>query len=1000
MPFDNNSAPGLEARLRREIRGEILFDRFSRGRYATDASIYQIEPLGVVIPKGREDAATAIAIAREEGVPVLPRGAGTSQCGQTVARALVLDCSRHMDRIVSVDVAARRVRVEPGVVLDRLNRALRPHRLFFPVDPSTASRATIGGMTANNSCGSRSLRYGNMVHNVRGIDALLADGTTGWFGEVPGNFAADSKDDDQAMPERYRDLVRRMRALHRREADEIKARFPQVLRRVGGYNIDSIDDGGHNMARLLVGSEGTLAFFNEIELELQPIPAHRVLGICHFPSFYSAMAATRRIVELGPSAVELVDRTMIELSRDIPMFRAVVDRFVQGEPAAVLLTEFAGDDPADNLRRLKALGELMGDLGLPGAVVEAVDPAFQAAVWEVRAQGLNIMMSMKGDGKPISFLEDCAVRLEDLADYTERLTRIFEKHGTYGTWYAHASVGCLHVRPVLNVKQELEVKKMRAIAEEAFAMVREYKGSHSGEHGDGLVRSEFHEAMFGSRLVRAFEEVKDAFDPEGLFNPGKIVRPSKMDDRSLFRYRPDYRPLPLATALDWSEWGGFAGAVEMCNNNGACRARDAAVMCPSFRATGDEQHLTRGRANTLRLALSGQLGPDALVGEDMRETMDLCISCKGCRRECPTGVDMARMKIEFLHHYRRGRRLSARDRLIAYLPRYAPWATHLAPLLNLRNRAPALARLGERWFGLSAARKLPQWSRRPYRSAASRHPNPPPLAGVGPHPNPPPLAGEGREGVYDGRDVVLLVDTFNRWFEPENARAAERVLTRAGYRVLSPDPGRGRPLCCGRTFLAAGLVDEARIEAQRMVDALAPHVAAGAPIVGLEPSCLLTLRDEYPALLPGAAAKALAAHAQLFEEFVDTERAAGRFRLALAPMPGRTALLHGHCHQKAFATIGAAVKALQLIPELEVETFDSTCCGMAGAFGYEAEHHAMSLQIGELGVLPRMRAAPSDTLLAACGTSCRHQIADGAGRDARHIVRLLDDASIPNSGGS
>ena len=848
MPFDDDTPPGLEARLRREIRGEVMFDAFSRGRYSTDASIYQIEPLGVVVPRGREDAAVAIAIAREEGVPVLPRGAGTSQCGQTVARALVLDCSRHMDQVISVDVEARRARVEPGVVLDRLNRSLRPDKLFFPVDPSTASRATIGGMTANNSCGSRSLRYGNMVHNVRGIDALLADGTTAWFGEVPGNF-----DDGAAASERYRDLVRQMRALHRREADEIDARFPKVLRRVGGYNIDSIepsgDGGGHNMARLLVGSEGTLAFFNEIELDLQPIPAHRVLGICHFPTFYSAMNATRQIVELGPSAVELVDRTMIELSRDIPMFRAVVDRFVQDEPAAILLTEFAGDDPAENLRRLRALGELMGDLGFPGAVVEATDPAFQAAVWEVRAQGLNIMMSMKGDGKPISFLEDCAVRLEDLADYTERLTRIFEKHGTYGTWYAHASVGCLHVRPVLNVKQELEVRKMRAIAEEAFAMVREYKGSHSGEHGDGLVRSEFHEAMFGGRMVRAFEEVKDAFDPQGLFNPGKIVRPSRMDDRSLFRFKPDYRPLPLATGLDWSEWGGLAGAVEMCNNNGACRARDAAVMCPSFRATGDEQHLTRGRANTLRLALSGQLGPDALVSEDMRETMALCISCKGCKRECPTGVDMARMKIEFLHHYRQRHGLTPRDRLIAYLPRYAPYAARIAPLLNLRNRLPFLAQLGERLFGLAAARKLPEWSPRPYRGVSS--------------------------GA--GRDVVLLVDTFNRYFEPENVRAAERVLDRAGYRVVTPDPARGRPLCCGRTFLAAGLVDEARIEAQRMVEALASHVAAGTPIVGLEPSCLLTLRDEFPALLPGPATTALAAHAQLFEEFVDTERAAGRF---------------------------------------------------------------------------------------------------------------------------
>jgi FAD/FMN-containing dehydrogenase/Fe-S oxidoreductase len=963
MPLDKLAGSRLEARLRTEVRGEVLFDAFSRGRYATDASIYQIEPLGVVVPKSRTDAATAIAIAREEGVPVLPRGGGTSQCGQTVARALVIDCSKHLNRVISVDVEGRRTRVEPGVVLDRLNRQLRKDRLFFPVDPSTASRATIGGMTANNSCGSRSLRYGNMVHNVRGIDALLADGTQACFGEVPGNF------DNGAMPERYRDLVRQMRALHRREAGEIEQRFPKVLRRVGGYNIDSISDTGHNMAQLLVGSEGTLAFFNEIELELQPIPGHRVLGICHFPSFYGAMAATQKIVELGPSAVELVDRTMIELSRDIPMFRPIVDRFVQGEPAAILLTEFAGDDPAENVRRLKALVELMGDLGFPGSVVEAVEPAFQQAVWEVRAQGLNIMMSMKGDGKPISFLEDCAVQLEDLADYTDRLTRIFEKHGTYGTWYAHASVGCLHVRPVLNVKQEVEVKKMRAIAEEAFAMVREYKGSHSGEHGDGLVRSEFHEAMFGGRIVRAFEEVKDAFDPRGLFNPGKIVRASKMDDRSLFRFKPDYRPLPIDTALDWSEWGGFAPAAEMCNNNGACRARDAGVMCPSFRATGDEQHLTRGRANTLRLALSSQLGPAALASDDMRETMALCISCKGCRRECPTGVDMARMKIEFLHHYLKQHGLSARDRLIAYLPRYAPYAARIAPLMNLRNRVPFLMRFGERLFGLSAGRKLPHWSSHPYRGSS---------------------AGAGNA-------VVLLIDTFNRYFEPENARAAERVLVRAGYRVFCPDPPSGRPLCCGRTFLAAGLVDEARHEAKRMRDALAPHVTAGTPIVGLEPSCLLTLRDEFPAILPGLETKALAQCVRLFEEFVDSERAAGRFGLALTPMEGRTALLHGHCHQKAFDTVGAAVSALRLIPGLTVETFDSTCCGMAGSFGYEAEHHEMSLKIGELGVLPKFRAAAPDTVLSANGTSCRHQIADTTGREARHLVRILDDASAPGT---
>src|SRR3954449_1150668 len=561
MPLDASarhdvSGSGLEARLKRELRGEVLFDAFTRGRYSTDASIYQIEPLGVVVPKDREDVVAALTIAREEGVPVLPRGGGTSQCGQTVARALVLDCSKYMQDLVAFDAEARRVRVQPGVVMERLNARLRPHKLWFPVDVSTGDRATIGGMTANNSCGARSIRYGNMVHNVRAIDAILADGTEARFAEVPGNFGPNGEGDIE--PERYRDLVRDMRDLHRREADEIDRRFPKLLRRVGGYNIDMIDDAGHNMAHLLVGSEGTLAFFSEIELDLQPIPPHRVLGICHFPTFYQAMDATQHIVKLGPAAVELVDRTMIELARDNAVFRPVVDRFVKGEPDAILLTEFAGPDADDNLRRLKQLVELMGDLGFPDSVIEATDNAFQSAVWNVRKEGLNIMMSMKGDGKPISFIEDCAVRLEDLAAYTDRLTQVFHKHGTYGTWYAHASVGCLHVRPVINLKQELGAKQMRAIAEEAFAMVREYKGSHSGEHGDGLLRSDFHEPMFGSRLVRAFEEVKDNFDPEGLFNPGKIVRPSKMDDRSLFRFKPGYQQTPLDTALDWSEWGSFA----------------------------------------------------------------------------------------------------------------------------------------------------------------------------------------------------------------------------------------------------------------------------------------------------------------------------------------------------------------------------------------------------------------------------------------------------------
>ncbi len=717
---------GLAQRLRREIEGEVLFDAFSRGRYSTDASIYQIEPLGVVIPATSQGIAAAIAIAREEGVPVLPRGGGTSQCGQTVNRAVVVDTSRHLNRVLEIDPAARKVRVEPGIVLNDLNKALKPHGLFFPVDPSTASRATLGGMAANNSCGSRSLRYGQMVDHVTGIDAILADGTSQRFGWVPGN------PDGETLDPRYLDLVQRMRALATREADEIGLRFPHVLRQVAGYNITTIDPAGHNMAKLLVGSEGTLAFFTALELNLEPLPAHKVVGVCHFPTFYAAMDATRHIVALGPSAVEVVDSTLLALARDIPIFRPALETFVRGTPDALLLVEFAGDELDDQLQGLRRLGELMADLGYPDAVVEAVDPAMQRRIWELREAGLNIMMSMKGDGKPVSFIEDCAVRLEDLAEFTDRLTRLFARHGTRGTWYAHASVGCLHVRPILNLKDEGDVRKMRSIAEEAFAIVREYKGTHSGEHGDGIVRSEFHEAMLGPRIVRAFEEVKDSFDPAGLFNPGRIVRPPRMDDRSLFRYRPGYQPLPLATALDWSAWGGLTGAVEMCNNNGACRKADPGVMCPSYRVTADEQHVTRGRANTLRLALTGQLGPDAFTSDAMMETLELCVSCKACRRECPTGVDMARMKIEFLHHYRQRHGLRPKDRLVAYLPRLAPQAARMAGLANLRETVPGMRRAGERLFGLSARRSLPRWRRdvfRPVRSCSDGPARPRPPAG-------------------------------------------------------------------------------------------------------------------------------------------------------------------------------------------------------------------------------------------------------------------------------
>ncbi|MDB5639578.1 MAG: lactate dehydrogenase [Bradyrhizobium sp.] len=967
------SSMTVQDRLAREITGGVYFDSFNRGRYATDASFYQIMPAGVVVPRTMDEALRALAICRDAGRVVTPRGGGTSQCGQTVNDGIVIDLSKHLNRVISLDAENRTCVVEPGIVLDDLNRQLRKHGLWFPVDVSTASRATIGGMAGNNSCGGRSLRYGTMRDNTRSMNAALADGTMLHFGEVPRDLAQLNVGDSGLA------LFRDMLDLGEREAAEITEKFPKVQRRVGGYNLDALvpRNAANNMAHLLVGSEGTLAFTTQVELKLWPVIRNKVLGVCHFGSFYEAMDAAQHLVKLRPIAVELVDRTMLALGRDIEMFKPIIATAVRGDPDAVLIVEFAEEDQAENIRRLKTLGELMGDLGFGwdqpkrnwGGVVEITEPRLQTGIAEFRAAGLNVMMSMKQEGKPVSFVEDCAVPLPHLADYTERLNAIFARHGTRGTMYAHASEGCLHVRPVLNLKLEKDVKAMRAIAEEAFAMVREYKGSHSGEHGDGLVRSEFHETMFGPRIIADFREVKHRFDPDNVLNPGKIVDAPKMDDRALFRYPPDYHVNELQTVLDWSAYpgagGGFQGAVEMCNNNGACRKLEGGVMCPSYRATRDEKDVTRGRANTLRLAISGQLGPDALASDDMADTLKLCVSCKACRHECPTGVDMAKMKIEVLAARVSKHGLSLRDRLVGYLPRYAALASRLAPLANWRNKSPLLRRLFEKFAGISAQRALPVWRRDVFKP------------------------GVEAMGPADGREVVLFADTFNRAYERENLEAALRVLLAGGYRVHIPEPAdRGRPLCCGRTFLSAGLVDHARTELDRLVATYAPFALRGVPIVGLEPSCLLTLRDELLSLRSDASAKSISAQALLFEEFLVREAEAGRLQLPLGAIAGK-ALVHGHCHQKSFGAFKSVEQALRLVPDLNVETIDSSCCGMAGAFGYGADTYQTSIDMAELSLLPAVRRADAAALIVADGTSCRHQIADGTDRAALHVARVL-----------
>ena len=979
MPNDIPSAKF--EKLQRHVAGKIYTDNFSCGRYATDASIYQMTPNAVAVPESVDDVAAILEFARLEGHAILPRGGGTSQCGQTVNNAIVIDNSKYLNRILHLDVDQQRCVVEPGIVLDDLNRQLKPHGLWYPVDVSTASRATIGGMAGNNSCGGKSLRYGMMRDNVHSIDAIMADGSLAKFGHLADDITATGQ-----LGKILPDLLDMGKTHHQ----DIVDGFPKVLRRVGGYNIDAltpdamaqrpggVSGDGINLSHLLVGSEGTLAYSTAIELKLSPLPAQKLMGICHFPTFYQAMDAAQHLVTLDPVGVELIDDTMLALARSIAIFKSTVEETVRGNPAALLVVEFAEEDMGENHRRLQQLHYMMSELGFGwdkpgdnfGGVVDAIDPAMQSRVAEMRKSGLNIMMSMKTAAKPVSFLEDCAVELKDLAEYTRDLTAIFTDHGVKGTWYAHASVGCLHVRPVLDMRKGDDTAIMRSIADEAFALVRKFGGSHSGEHGDGIVRSEFNDTMFGPILPGLFRRVKALFDPNNMFNPGKITDAPKMDDRSLFRYAPGYHVDDFPTQLNWQDWsgnaGGMQGAVEMCNNNGACRKLEGGVMCPSFRATRDERDSTRGRANSLRLAISGQLGPDALVSDEMAETMKLCVSCKACKRECPTGVDMARMKIEVTALRTAAYGVSLHDKLVANLPAYAPLASQFSMVANglqsVWRHIPIASAIIANITGFSAKRALPKWNNKAFAD------------------------GElAVKPAMDGAPVILFADTFNRYFEPENLRAAARVLAAGGYDVFAPTPETGRPYCCGRTYLSSGYVDRAREEALRLVEALYPFVQDGIPVVGLEPSCTLALRDEIPALLDNEQAYAVAAAVLTFEELLAHDNP----KLPVKSSGGK-ALLHGHCHQKAFDVVKPIQTVLQDMAGLEVEVVETSCCGMAGAFGYGSDTYDVSMKMAEASLLPAVRAADADAILVADGTSCRCQIADGSDRTADHVAVVLD----------
>ena len=961
------------AELAGRVRGELRTDTYTRILYSTDASIYQVMPHGVLIARDEEDVHAAVEAAARHRVPILPRASGSSLAGQAVNEALVIDTSRFLDRVVELDAEERRIRLQPGIVLDALNGYLRPHGLQFGPDPASSNRAAMGGIVGNNSTGSHSIRYGMTADHVLGMQAILSDGTRCRFGPLDaGGLAA-----HQAKPGLEGQLYRGVAAIAAGGRGAILAGTPAHWRRCGGYNLDRFVDGASfnypqdprfNLAKLICGSEGTLAVMTELTLNLVPVPAHTALAVVHFDELFAALASVPAILETDPSAVELLDNLGLTLARQVPQYARLMTGFVSGTPNCVLITEYSGDDPRALQRRIDALQGHLRRHRVRATVVPALDPALQNDVWTVRKVGLGLMMSIKGDYKPIPFIEDAAVPVEHLAEYVTGIERFCNDIGTRVAYYAHASAGCIHIRPLINAKIAAEVDKLPVISSFALELLGRFGGSLSSEHGDGRARSWQNERFFGPDLYRLYRQVKGAFDPHGILNPGNVVDAPPMT--GMLRYGADYRTRPHREQLAFRSDHGFARAVEMCNGAGICRKRTEGTMCPSFMATREEEHSTRGRANALRAALSGALPHDELTSRRMFDVMDLCIECKACKAECPSSVDMAKIKIEFLAAYYARHRLPLRSRLFADIGRASRLlAGPLAGAVNRVLAAPTVRRLLERFAGISARRALPAFSGSPFPAWARRR-------GLDRPPS-------ERAAAGSGRPLALFVDTFNSFNTPEVARAAVEVLERAGWTVNVPAYG-----CCGRPMLSKGLVRRARAAARATVERLAPLARAGVPIAGLEPSCVSAIRDEYPSLLPDdPAAALLAERVETFEELVARAHADGGLDLDPERIGGRL-LLHGHCHQKALIGTGPSLRALRLTGA-EVTEVDSGCCGMAGSFGYEAEHYDLSMTMAERRLLPTVRSLDGDGAVVAAGTSCRHQIMHGAGRRALHPAQVL-----------
>lgn len=949
----------LEHELKRAISGEVRFDRYSRAMYSTDASIYQMEPIGVVLPKNADEVAEIVRICHESKTIFLPRGGGTSLAGQAVNHGVVIDFTKYMDSVLSVNAEERWAIVEPGITIDGLNAAVKQYGLYYTPDPTTKSRATIGGSLGNNSCGAHSVVYGKTSDQVIELDVVLSNAERVHFADIEGPALESvlSSSYDSLEKHIYSETLR----LAREHESEIDLRYPKIQRRVSGYNLDFLMDGGPiNMSRMIVGSEGTLGMITAAKVKLEPIPTHQGLAVVHFHDLFKSMEATVMILDHNPSAIELVDKMILDRSRESLGFSRLTT-FIQGEPEAILLVEFFGDSMEEIESKIDNMDRALQRKNLSYACFKAMSPGEQRNAWAIRSAGLGLLMSVKGDSKPLPFVEDTAVAPEKLPEYIRRFDSIVKSHNTTAGYYGHASVGCLHIRPMINIKTQKGLQDLVSISDEISDLVLEFNGSMSGEHGDGIVRGVWTEKMLGSTLYQAFKDLKRTFDPHNILNPGKIINTPPMTEN--LRLSPQYHATEPSTILDFSGSGGFARAIEMCNGVGECRKHLTGTMCPSYMATRDEQHSTRGRANALRAAISGLLPFEEFTSDRMFNVMDLCLECKACKAECPSQVDMAKLKYEFLYSYHKKNGFSLRSRIFANIAMISKFGSALAPISNWLSKFPVTTWALDYFLGIDKRRLAPIFTSVPF-----------------------PKQFDARDTVLGRQirgEVVLFNDTFMNYNYPSVGLATTTLLERAGFRVIIVDRK-----CCGRPMISKGMLDEAKANAEYNVQLLHAFVEKGAYIVGCEPSCLLTLRDEYPDLLGTSEASEVAQRAMLLEEFLEMLNNQGQLDLQFK-YSSKDIMFHGHCHAKALVGVEPAINVLNLVPGFRVMQSGAGCCGMAGSFGFEKEHYDVSMAIGNERLFPAISNTDKECETVITGMSCRQQIMHGTTRNPRHLAEIL-----------